>query len=121
MLLIAICRALGFPDEGHKQVRKEICDYLNREVTSFEAFTHLPWNVYISGMRDSEWGDHMTLLAAARIFNQSFDVVTDSEHNYVMSVVAPEANPSVRPAILVHDDEWHYESTRALESVEDVG
>jgi len=118
---IAICRALGFPDEGHHQVRKEVCDYLDREVKSFEAFAGLPWGVYIRGLRGSEFGDHITLLAAARIFNRSFDVVTDDPNNAVLNIVAPEANPLVRPAVLAHYGEWHYESTRPLESVENVG
>ena len=61
-------------------------------------------------MRTSAWGDHVTLVAASRMFERSFTIVNDTPgHLYSSDIVPPiHTGPSL---VLAHYSERHYEST----------
>ena len=68
--------ALGFHlDESSDQVRYTVCQELELFSDEYKCFIDCPFNEYIVRLRNNkEWGDNITLQAAAKAYNISIIV-----------------------------------------------
>jgi hypothetical protein len=79
---IAVARSLGFPDDSHGELRKEVCDFLALHREDFQdslvTASDGVFDRYLNKMRRlGSWGDHVTLAAMARMFKVTFTIVND--------------------------------------------
>lgn len=104
-------------------VRKQVTDWLaaHENITlkngsKLSDFVLKPWAEYVHALtRDGEWGDHVTLLAAAEAFQTKITIIDSipDETNCVVTIVPsidhPEADPDTLPTLLLaHLSEYHY-------------
>ena len=106
---IALVRALGWPDSAQGALRQEVAAYLAQNAEDFEGFNDISWGNYIRGVRGSDWGDHLTLVAVSRMFNCVINVVSDTDSEmYANAIIPPDIkNPTIT---IAHYAEKHYES-----------
>jgi OTU domain-containing protein 3 len=115
-----------FGDHGdaHDGVRDEICDYLAGHEADFAFFLDLDdettagddastYDAYVEQMRqDGEWGGHLELVAAARLYRRTVTIYSSSlaslqiDHDATSQAVA---GPPLR--VSYHDND-HYNSIR---------
>ena len=108
---IAVARALGFPDDSHLELRRNVVDYLKKHRQEFEGFLQGSWDRYVAYITaPGAWGDHVTLAILARIFKCEIVVVSDSPGHYYEKVITPPVIKKER-ILIAHYDEVHYEST----------
>ena len=72
---------------------------------------------YLRGVRGSEWGDHLTLVAVSRMCKCVINVVQDIDGElYTRAIIPPVIeNPTIT---IAHYGEKHYESCGPREEVE---
>jgi hypothetical protein len=111
---IAVARSLGFPDESHGELRTAVCEYLSRHSDVFDQFhADGSWERYLDKLRQGAWGDHVTIMAMARMFNHTFTTLTDVPGELHSHHISP-AGASNGESVIVHFGEFHYESTELL-------
>jgi hypothetical protein len=114
-----------FGDHGdaHDGVRDEICDYLAGHEAAFAFFLDLDdettagddastYDAYVEQMRqDGEWGGHLELVAAARLYRRTVTIYSSSLASLNIDHGASQA--AAGPPLLVsyHDND-HYNSIR---------
>lgn len=74
-------------------------------------FSYLEWNKYCDLMeKNGTWGDHITLIAAAEIFNRSIVIVSSIPGSNFITEIVPMKGPSEgsKPMYLSHYAEFHF-------------
>ena len=83
----------------------------------------VPWQTYIAGMQNHDWGDEKTLVAVSVLFRVSIRLIQDNDTENAkqcMRDIVPPATLNIPPCdelVVVYSDRSHYESTRPLRDV----
>ena len=97
----AVCKLLSNIGihRSNQTMREEIVNHLDNNPTAADGtplqnFTDLPWPVYLSSMSENgTFGDHITLQAAADLYNVEFQVLSSNGPGYTTTVSPMAANP----------------------------
>ncbi|KZV54628.1 hypothetical protein F511_02662 [Dorcoceras hygrometricum] len=96
--------------EYHKFVRKEVVKQLKLHRNLYESYVPMKYRRYVRKMkRSSEWGDHITLQAAADRFEARICLVTSFRDTCFIEILPKEKNP-LRDLWLSFWSEVHYNS-----------
>lgn len=94
----------------HKHVRKEVVKQLKHFQKLYESYVPMNYKIYLKDMkRSGEWGDHVTLQAAADRFAAKICLLTSFKDNCLIEIVPKEKNPS-KELWLSFWSEVHYNS-----------
>ena len=112
----ALSHQLYGTSSHHRAVRAALCEHLRREAASFEVWCAEEGGLdaYVARMeRDGEWGDELTLSAAANHFGVTLHVLTsDAEHFYIR-YPAGSCSAVEKHAFLLYRSPVHYDSFTA--------
>ncbi|KAJ8747795.1 hypothetical protein K2173_006940 [Erythroxylum novogranatense] len=101
----------------HKHMRKQVVKQLKHFRKFYESYVPMKYNSYLKQMKKSgEWGDHVTLQAAADRFETKICVVTSFRDTCYIEIMPKNKNP-VREVWLSFWSEVHYNSLYAIEDV----
>ncbi|KAL3332544.1 hypothetical protein AABB24_032893 [Solanum stoloniferum] len=96
--------------EYHKHVRKEVVKQLKQFRKLYEGYVPMRYKSYLKKMkRLGEWGDHVTLQAAADRFGVKICLVTSFRDNGYIDILPKDIQPS-RELWLSFWSEVHYNS-----------
>ncbi|KAI6673392.1 hypothetical protein NL676_001298 [Syzygium grande] len=96
--------------DHHKIVRKEIIKQLKHERKLYEGYVPMKYKSYLKKMkRSGEWGDHVTLQAAADRFAAKINLVTSFKDTSYIEIVPNGKNPT-KELWLSFWSEVHYNS-----------
>lgn len=96
--------------EYHKHVRKEIVKQLKDNGAAYEGYVPMRFKQYYKKMAKSgEWGDHVTLQAAADKFSAKICLLTSFRDTCFIEIV-PQHQAPVRELWLSFWSEVHYNS-----------
>ncbi|XP_073295011.1 OVARIAN TUMOR DOMAIN-containing deubiquitinating enzyme 11-like [Primulina huaijiensis] len=96
--------------EYHKYVRKEVVKQLKLHRNLYESYVPMKYRRYVQKMkRSTEWGDHVTLQAAADRFEVRICLVTSFRDTCFIEILPKEKNP-LRDLWLSFWSEVHYNS-----------
>ncbi|KAJ4887110.1 Cysteine proteinases superfamily protein [Raphanus sativus] len=99
----------GNPDY-HKHVRKHIVKQLKEQRKLYEGYVPMKYRHYTRKMKKSgEWGDHVTLQAAADRFDAKICLLTSFREQSYIEILPHNKNP-LREAWLSFWSEVHYNS-----------
>ncbi|KAF8086022.1 hypothetical protein N665_0639s0031 [Sinapis alba] len=99
----------GNPDY-HKHVRKHIVKQLKQQRTLYEGYVPMKYRHYTRKMKKlGEWGDHLTLQAAADRFEAKICLLTSFREQSYIEILPHNKNP-LREAWLSFWSEVHYNS-----------
>ncbi|KAF9587440.1 hypothetical protein IFM89_002621 [Coptis chinensis] len=94
----------------HKHVRKQVVKQLKHCKHLYESYVPMDYKSYLKKMkRSGEWGDHVTLQAAADRFSAKICLLTSFRDTYYIEIVPKEKSPS-RVLWLSFWSEVHYNS-----------
>ncbi|XP_020586304.1 OTU domain-containing protein DDB_G0284757 [Phalaenopsis equestris] len=94
----------------HKHVRKQVVKQLKQFQKLYESYVPMDYKRYVKYMkRSGEWGDHVTLQAAADRFAAKICLLTSFKDNCLIEIVPKEKNPS-KELWLSFWSEVHYNS-----------
>ncbi|KAI9154340.1 hypothetical protein LWI28_024648 [Acer negundo] len=97
----------------HKHVRKEIIKQLKRFKKLYEGYVPMKYKTYVKQIKKSgEWGDHVTLQAAADRFGAKICLVTSFRDTCFIEIMPKDKNPT-RELWLSFWSEVHYNSIYA--------
>ncbi|KAG6721388.1 hypothetical protein I3842_03G109900 [Carya illinoinensis] len=97
----------------HKHVRKQVIKQLKHFRKLYEAYVPMPYRSYLKKMKKSgEWGDHVTLQAAADRFGAKICLVTSFRDTCYIEILPKDKNPT-RELWLSFWSEVHYNSLYA--------
>ncbi|XP_058072028.1 OVARIAN TUMOR DOMAIN-containing deubiquitinating enzyme 11 isoform X2 [Magnolia sinica] len=103
--------------EYHKHVRKQVVKQLKHFEKSYEGYVPMKYKSYLKKMkRSGEWGDHLTLQAAADRFGAKICLLTSFRDTCLIEIVPKEHNPS-RELWLSFWSEVHYNSLYGIGDV----
>eukprot|EP00271_Cylindrocystis_brebissonii_P001296 TRINITY_DN1159_c0_g2_i1.p1 TRINITY_DN1159_c0_g2~~TRINITY_DN1159_c0_g2_i1.p1 ORF type:complete len:902 (-),score=143.46 TRINITY_DN1159_c0_g2_i1:483-3188(-) len=101
--------------EQHLAVRKTVVTQLKENPELYEAHVPEKYSDYIKKMAKSgEWGDHVTLQAAADVFCAKIHLLTSYTDKFAVEIVARNGKP-LRDLWLSFWAEVHYNSIYAVE------
>ncbi|KAA8526152.1 hypothetical protein F0562_007748 [Nyssa sinensis] len=101
----------------HKHVRKQVVKQLKHYRKFYEGYVPMKYKSYMKKMKKSgEWGDHVTLQAAADRFGAKICLVTSFRDTCYVEILPKDKNPS-KELWLSFWSEVHYNS---LYSIGDV-
>mmetsp|Transcript_6481 Transcript_6481/g.15977 ORF Transcript_6481/g.15977 Transcript_6481/m.15977 type:complete len:459 (+) Transcript_6481:139-1515(+) len=81
----SLSRELYGTQQYHQVVRKLVCDFMAAHSDDFAPFVDGEFDDYLRDMRrDRNWGDELSLRAAADCFSVGITVVTTDEENYLL-------------------------------------
>ncbi|XP_044508238.1 OVARIAN TUMOR DOMAIN-containing deubiquitinating enzyme 11 isoform X1 [Mangifera indica] len=101
----------------HKHVRKEIIKQLKHFRKLYEGYVPMNYKSYLKKMKKSgEWGDHVTLQAAADRFGAKICLVTSFRDTYYIEIIPKDTKPT-RELWLSFWSEVHYNSIYATGDV----
>ncbi|KAH9673718.1 OVARIAN TUMOR DOMAIN-containing deubiquitinating enzyme 11 [Citrus sinensis] len=101
----------------HKHVRKEIFKQLKHFRKLYEGYVPMNYKGYLRKMKKSgEWGDHVTLQAAADRFQAKICLVTSFRDTCYVEIIPKDKNPT-RELWLSFWSEVHYNSLYATGDV----
>ncbi|KAJ8627675.1 hypothetical protein MRB53_020982 [Persea americana] len=96
--------------EYHKHVRKEVVKQLKNFQKSYESYVPMKYKTYLKKMkRSGEWGDHLTLQAAADRFVAKICLLTSFRETCFIEILPKDQSPS-RELWLSFWSEVHYNS-----------
>ncbi|KAL7128683.1 hypothetical protein ABFS83_13G010200 [Erythranthe nasuta] len=96
--------------DHHKYVRKHVVKQLKRHRHLYESYVPMKYRSYVKKMkRLGEWGDHVTLQAAADLFEAKICLVTSFRDNSYIEILPKDRSP-VRELWLSFWSEVHYNS-----------
>ncbi|XP_010488245.1 PREDICTED: OTU domain-containing protein DDB_G0284757-like isoform X1 [Camelina sativa] len=99
--------------EYHKHVRKHVVKQLKQERKLYEEYVPMKYRHYTRKMKKlGEWGDHVTLQAAADRFEAKICLVTSFRDQSYIEILPHNKNP-LREAWLSFWSEVHYNSLYA--------
>ncbi|XP_051152303.1 OVARIAN TUMOR DOMAIN-containing deubiquitinating enzyme 11 [Andrographis paniculata] len=97
------------PDH-HKYIRKKVCKQLKRHRKLYESYVPMKYSRYVRKMkRLGEWGDHVTLQAAADRFEAKICLVTSFRDSGYIEILPKIGNPT-KELWLSFWSEVHYNS-----------
>ncbi|KAK2651202.1 hypothetical protein Ddye_018691 [Dipteronia dyeriana] len=97
----------------HKHVRKEIIKQLKHFKKLYEGYVPMKYKTYVKQIKKSgEWGDHVTLQAAADRFGAKICLVTSFRDTCFIEIIPKDKNPT-RELWLSFWSEVHYNSIYA--------
>ncbi|WOG98364.1 hypothetical protein DCAR_0417705 [Daucus carota subsp. sativus] len=106
----ALADQLFHNPEYHKHVRKQVVKQLKHHRKLYEGYIPMKYRSYLKTMkRLGEWGDHVTLQAAADRFSAKICLVTSFRDSGYIEIVPKEKNP-IRELWLSFWSEIHYNS-----------
>ncbi|RCV05318.1 hypothetical protein SEVIR_1G072700v4 [Setaria viridis] len=101
----------------HKHVRKAVVKQLKEFKKHYEGYVPMEYKVYLKKMkRSGEWGDHVTLQAAADRFAAKICLLTSFRDTCLVEIVPRDATPT-RELWLSFWCEVHYNSLYAIEDL----
>uniref|UniRef100_A0A1D1ZL10 ubiquitinyl hydrolase 1 n=1 Tax=Anthurium amnicola TaxID=1678845 RepID=A0A1D1ZL10_9ARAE len=113
----AIADQLFRNSEYHKHVRKEVVKQLKHFEKLYEGYVPMSYKSYLKKMkRTGEWGDHVTLQAAADRFGAKISLLTSFRDTCLIEIMPKDKNPS-REIWLSFWSEVHYNSLYAADDV----
>lgn len=82
----AVSQELFGTQQHHATVRAEVVAHMRRQEAEYRSlFDEGEWRTYVAQMaRDGEWGDELTLKAAADAFQVKIHVVTSTNNNWYL-------------------------------------
>ncbi|KAG0564733.1 hypothetical protein M758_8G130100 [Ceratodon purpureus] len=97
------------PDH-HMFVRKKVVDQLTEARDSYSGYVPMEYNKYLKNMaRYGEWGDHVTLQAAADFYGVKISLITSFKGTHFIEII-PAQQKSNRGLFLSFWSEIHYNS-----------
>ncbi|XP_077253365.1 OVARIAN TUMOR DOMAIN-containing deubiquitinating enzyme 11-like [Tasmannia lanceolata] len=94
----------------HKHVRKQVVKQLKNGQHLYEGYVPMKYKTYLKKMnRSGEWGDHLTLQAAADRFGAKICLITSFRDTCLIEILPKDQNPS-RDLWLSFWSEVHYNS-----------
>ncbi|KAK9156305.1 hypothetical protein Sjap_003785 [Stephania japonica] len=103
--------------EHHKHVRKQVVKQLKHHSKLYEGYVPMKYKTYLKKMkRSGEWGDHVTLQAAADRFGAKICLLTSFRDSCLIEIFPKDQNPS-RELWLSFWSEVHYNSLYASEDL----
>ncbi|EMS51271.1 hypothetical protein TRIUR3_23908 [Triticum urartu] len=103
--------------EYHKQVRKAVMKQLKEFRKRYEGYVPMEYKVYLKKMkRSGEWGDHLTLQAAADRFGAKICLLTSFRDTCLIEIVPRDLTPT-RELWLSFWCEVHYNSLYATDDL----
>ncbi|KAM0000893.1 putative ubiquitinyl hydrolase 1 [Helianthus debilis subsp. tardiflorus] len=103
--------------EHHKFVRQQIVNQLKLHADIYEGYVPMPYSDYLKNMaKVGEWGDHVTLQAAADLYGIKIFVITSFKDTCYIEIV-PSVQRSNRVIFLSFWAEVHYNSILPVEDV----
>lgn len=113
----AIADQLFRNPDYHKHVRKQIVKQLKHFQKSYESYVPMSYKSYLKSMkRSGEWGDHVTLQAAADRFRAKICLLTSFREQCYIEINPKDETPS-RELWLSFWSEVHYNSLYAADDV----
>ncbi|KAF8691171.1 hypothetical protein HU200_040285 [Digitaria exilis] len=101
----------------HKHVRKAVVKQLKEFRKQYEGYVPMEYKVYLKKMkRSGEWGDHVTLQAAADRFAAKICLLTSFRDTCLVEIVPRDGTPT-RELWLSFWCEVHYNSLYAIEDL----
>ncbi|KAJ1278051.1 hypothetical protein BS78_04G050400 [Paspalum vaginatum] len=101
----------------HKHVRKAVVKQLKEFKKHYEGYVPMEYKVYLKKMkRSGEWGDHVTLQAAADRFAAKICLLTSFRDTCLVEIVPRDATPT-KELWLSFWCEVHYNSLYAIEDL----
>ncbi|XP_034928985.1 OVARIAN TUMOR DOMAIN-containing deubiquitinating enzyme 9 isoform X2 [Populus alba] len=96
--------------EHHKLVREHVIDQLKSQPQMYEGYVPMAYDDYLKKMsKGGEWGDHITLQAAADSYGVKIFVITSFKDTCYLEIL-PQAQKSDRVIFLSFWAEVHYNS-----------
>ncbi|KAM0065622.1 putative ubiquitinyl hydrolase 1 [Helianthus debilis subsp. tardiflorus] len=96
--------------EHHKFVRRQVVNQLKSHPEIYEGYVTMAYNDYLKGISKSgEWGDHVTLQAAADSYGVKIFVLTSFKDTCSIEIL-PKVQKSKRVVFLSFWAEVHYNS-----------
>ncbi|KAK1303663.1 hypothetical protein QJS10_CPB11g01464 [Acorus calamus] len=96
--------------EYHKHVRKKVVKQLKHHKKLYEGYVPMDYNTYLKNMkRSGEWGDHVTLQAAADRYGAKICLLTSFKDTCFIEIIPKDNNPS-KELWLSFWSEVHYNS-----------
>ncbi|XP_054792443.1 OVARIAN TUMOR DOMAIN-containing deubiquitinating enzyme 11 [Prosopis cineraria] len=103
--------------EYHKHVRRQVIKQLKHFRKQYEGYVPMEYKSYLKKMKKSgEWGDHVTLQAAADRFGAKICLVTSFKDTCYVEILPTDRNPS-KELWLSFWSEVHYNSLYATADV----
>uniref|UniRef100_A0A6V7QX57 ubiquitinyl hydrolase 1 n=1 Tax=Ananas comosus var. bracteatus TaxID=296719 RepID=A0A6V7QX57_ANACO len=101
----------------HKHVRKAVVKQLKKFRKFYEGYVPMDYKTYLKTMkRSGEWGDHLTLQAAADRFGAKICLLTSFRDRCFIEIVPKDQNPT-RELWLSFWSEVHYNSLYAADDL----
>ncbi|XP_015898521.3 OVARIAN TUMOR DOMAIN-containing deubiquitinating enzyme 12 [Ziziphus jujuba] len=99
----------GTPDH-HNHVRQQVVNQLKSEPEIYEGYVPMAYDDYLEKMSQSgEWGDHVTLQAAADMYGVKIFVITSFKDPYCIEII-PKSRKPKQVIYLSFWAEVHYNS-----------
>ncbi|KAL9241614.1 hypothetical protein vseg_015705 [Gypsophila vaccaria] len=96
--------------EHHKFVREQVVKQLKAQQEHYEGYVPMEYGEYLKKMsKSSEWGDHVTLQAAADSYGVKIFLMTSFKETCYMEII-PKVQMSKRIILLSFWAEVHYNS-----------
>ncbi|KAJ1694655.1 hypothetical protein LUZ63_011353 [Rhynchospora breviuscula] len=96
--------------EHHQFVREQVVSQLKSNREMYEGYVPMPYNDYLEKLsRNGEWGDHVTLQAAADSYGVKIFVITSFKDTCYIEIL-PKVERSKRVIFLSFWAEVHYNS-----------
>ncbi|KNA10146.1 hypothetical protein SOVF_147100 isoform A [Spinacia oleracea] len=96
--------------EHHKFVRQQVVNQLKSQPESYEGYVPMAYGEYLNKMSKSgEWGDHVTLQAAADSYGVKIFLITSFKDSCYMEII-PKVQKSKRVILISFWAEVHYNS-----------
>ncbi|XP_010242078.1 PREDICTED: OTU domain-containing protein DDB_G0284757 isoform X2 [Nelumbo nucifera] len=91
----------------HRHVRKQVVKQLKNFQKYYEAYVPMKYKSYLKKMkRSGEWGDHVTLQAAADRFEAKICLLTSFRDTCYIEIVPKDKSPSRGPEHGEGDCKW---------------
>ncbi|XP_019187030.1 PREDICTED: OTU domain-containing protein DDB_G0284757-like [Ipomoea nil] len=96
--------------EYHRDIRKQVVNQLKEHPEMYKEYIAMPYNDYLKMMvKDGEWGDHVTLQAAADLYGVKIMIVTSFKDTWYIEII-PKTEKPKRGVYLSFWAEVHYNS-----------
>ncbi|KAL6145785.1 hypothetical protein ACLB2K_056470 [Fragaria x ananassa] len=106
----ALSDQLYHSPDNHDDVRRRVVNQLKSHPEIYEGYVPMAYDDYLEKMsRSGEWGDHVTLQAAADSYGVKILVLTSFKDTCCIEIL-PNVQPSKRVIILSFWAEVHYNS-----------
>lgn len=106
----ALADQLFRDQERHAEIRSAVVSQLRRERETYEVFVPENYDSYVGEMsRETTWGDHITLQAAADAYGVGMCVISSYKDNFVIEI-QPRVRRSERILWISFWAEVHYNS-----------